>query len=175
MTPPVDIPTLETARLTLRAPAQRDHDALAAFFASDATQYVGGKKTESQSWRYLCEIIGHWSMRGFGRWMVTQKGDDTAIGLVGLHYPHGWPDQEVGWYIWSGNGKGYASEAGRAARRYAYDTLGWTTAISMIDMGNDASVRVAEAMGATRATDFDYPGHGPVMIYRHPGPAEATA
>ena len=168
------IPTLETDRLTLRAPGPQDHDVFAAFLGSDATQYIGGKRTEAQSWRYLCEVIGHWTMRGFGRWMVTRKGDDTAIGLVGLHEPQGWPDREVGWYIWSGKGQGYASEAGRAARRYAYQTLGWSTAISMIDMGNEASVRVALAMGAVREPDYDHPGHGPVMIYRHPD-AESVA
>ena len=175
MTPLTTIPTIETERLILRAPAPKDHPVFAEFFASDATQYIGGTRTSEQTWRYLCEVIGHWTMRGFGRWMVTPKDDDTAIGLVGLHEPLGWPGQEIGWYIWSGKGKGYASEAGRAARTYAYDTLGWTTAISMIDMGNDASVRVAEAMGATREPDYDYPGHGPVMIYRHPGPTGGTS
>jgi RimJ/RimL family protein N-acetyltransferase len=168
---------LETDRLILRAPGPQDHEVFAAFLGSDATQYIGGKRTEEQSWRYLCEVIGHWTMRGFGRWMVTLKDDDTAIGLVGLHEPQGWPGQEVGWYIWSGTGKGkgYAREAGRAALDYAYDTLGWPTAISMIDMGNDASVRVAEAMGAVREADYDFPGHGPVMVYRHAAPEERNA
>ncbi|MEM7520361.1 MAG: GNAT family N-acetyltransferase [Pseudomonadota bacterium] len=175
MTPLDFIPTLETERLILRAPAARDHGVLAEFFASDATRYVGSARTSEQTWRYLCEVIGHWHVRGFGRWMVTLRGDDTAIGLVGLHYPMGWPDREIGWYIWNGNGQGYAREAGRAARVHAYETLGWDTAISMIDMGNDASVRVAEALGATRQPDFDYPGHGPVMIYRHPAAQKRVA
>ena len=174
MTALTAIPTLETERLTLRAPAPQDHAAFAAFFASDATKHIGGKRTEAQTWRYLCEVIGHWQMRGFGRWMVTEKGSDEAIGLVGLHQPLDWPEAEVGWYIWSGTGKGYAREAGRAALRYAYDTLGWPTAVSIIDPGNDASVRVAEAMGAVREADHEHEGYGTVMMYRHPGP-EARA
>ena len=102
--------------------------------------------------------------------MVTLKGSDEAIGLVGLHQPLDWPDREVGWYIWSGTGKGYAREAGRAALDYAYETLAWPTAISMIEPGNEASARGALAMGATREDDYDFPGHGPVWVYRHPRP-----
>ncbi len=170
-----NIPTLETKRLILRAPGPQDHEVFAAFLASDATAHIGGKRDEPESWRYLCQVIGHWQMRGCGRWMVTLKGSDTAIGLVGLHQPLDWPEREVGWYVWSGTGKGYAREAGRAALHYAYDTLGWPTAVSMIDPGNDASVRVAEAMGAVREPDYEMPRHGPVMVYRHPAPEVRTA
>ena len=162
-------PTLETERLILRAPAPQDLPAFAGFFATGPTQYVGGARTKAETWRYLCEVIGHWAMRGYGRWAVTTKDDDTAVGLVGLHNPLDWPEPEVGWYIWSGNGKGYASEAGRAARAYAYNTLGWRTIISIIAPGNDASVRVAERMGAQRDDDLDHPRFGPLMVYRHPG------
>ncbi|WP_299612985.1 GNAT family N-acetyltransferase [uncultured Tateyamaria sp.] len=168
------IPTLTTERLILRAPGPQDIDPFAAFYATDASKHVGGPLNEAETWRYLCQVIGHWSLRGYGRWMVTRKDDDAAIGLVGLHNPYDWPEPEVGWYIWSGLGQGFASEAGRAARDYAYGTLGWTTVMSMIAPGNDASVRVAEAMGAVREQDHDHPRHGRLMIYRHPGPEAAA-
>ncbi len=164
------IPTLETERLILRAPGPQDIGPFADFYATEESAFVGGPMGKPEAWRYLCQVIGHWTMRGYGRWMVTRKGDDTAIGCVGLHNPLNWPEPEVGWYVWSGNGQGYASEAGRAARDYAYKTLGWTTLMSMIVPGNDASVRVATAMGAVRDPDWDHPDHGPLMIYRHPGP-----
>ncbi|QBF29936.1 GNAT family N-acetyltransferase [Thalassococcus sp. S3] len=164
------IPTLETERLILRPPSARDLPPFAAFYASDAAEHVGGPRSEAETWRYLCEVIGHWTMRGFGRWMVTLKDNDTAIGLVGLHFPLNWPEPEIGWAIWSGTGRGYATEAAQAARRYGYDTLGWSTAMSMIAPGNEASVRVALRLGATRDEDHDHPDHGPLMIYRHPGP-----
>lgn len=166
MTPP----TLTTDRLILRAPGPQDIGPFAAFYASEASHFVGGPLSEAEAWRSLCGVIGHWTMRGFGRWMVTRKGEDNAIGLVGLHYPWDWPEREIGWYIWDGNGQGYATEAGRAARDYAYGTLCWDTVMSMIAPGNDASVRVAQALGATRAPDYVHPRHGTLMIYRHPGP-----
>lgn len=168
------IPTLTTDRLILRAPTAQDVPGFAAFYASDAASHVGGPMTEAETWRYLCQVIGHWALRGYGRWIVTLRDDDAPIGLVGLHNPLDWPEAEVGWYVWSGNGKGYASEAGRAARAHAYDTLGWRTVVSMIAHGNDASVRVARAMGATREDDYQHPKYGAMSVYRHPTP-EALA
>jgi len=168
------IPTLTTDRLILRAPGPQDVPAFAAFYASDAARHVGGPMSTSDTWRYLCQVLGHWAMRGYGRWIVTTRDDDTAIGLVGLHNPLDWPEAEVGWYIWSGNGKGYASEAGRAARNHAYATLGWSTAVSMIAHGNDASVRVATALGAALERDFEHPQYGTMAVYRHPAPKALT-
>ncbi len=171
MTGHIDIPTLETERLKLRAPSPQDLPAFAAFYASDAAQFVGGPQTEAQTWRYLCQVIGHWTMRGFGRWMVTTQDDDTAIGLVGLHNPLDWPEPEVGWYLWTSNGNGYATEASIAAREYAYNTLGWNTVISMIAEGNEASVKVAERMGAIREADHQFADGSPAMVFRHPRPS----
>ena len=164
------IPTLTTERLVLRAPRPEDVAPFARFYASDAARFVGGPKDEAMTWRYLAEVIGHWALRGFGRWSVERKDRPGAIGLVGLHEPLDWPEMEVGWYVWDGVGQGYASEAGRAARGHAYGKLGRTTLVSMIAPGNDASVRVAEAMGAQRGEDYRHPRFGTLMLYRHPGP-----
>ncbi len=169
------IPTLRTERLVLRAPTAADHPALAAFYETPASRFVGGPLAPPLSWRYLAEVIGHWHLRGFGRWIVERTdAPGRPVGLVGLHFPLDWPEPEVGWYVWDGTGRGYASEAGRAARAHAYGALGWSTLISMISPGNDASIRVAEAMGAAREDDFEHPRFGPLLVWRHPGP-EALA
>lgn len=166
------IPTLTTERLILRAPRPEDHAPFAAFYGSDHARFVGGPMEPWQSWRYLCEVVGHWHMRGFGRWIVERRGAPGAVGLVGLHHPLDWPEREVGWYVWDGLRQGVAAEAGRAAREYAYGTLGWDTVVSMIAPGNDASVGVAEALGAVREDDYAHPRHGPLVVYRHPSPAD---
>ncbi|MFK7744403.1 MAG: GNAT family N-acetyltransferase [Roseobacter sp.] len=167
----ITIPTITTDRLVLRAPCEADVEPFAAFYASDAARFVGGPQRDFEVWRYVAEVIGHWSLRGFGRWMVERKETPGAIGLVGLHAPLDWPEPEVGWMLWGGNGKGYASEAGRAARDYGYQTLGMTTLISQISPGNDDSVRVAESMGAVReAADNEHPVYGTLQVYRHPAP-----
>lgn len=169
----VSIPTLETDRLILRAPGEADVAPFAAFYASEAAVHVGGPLDAWEVWRYLAQVIGHWQFKGFGRWIVEDKAAPGAIGLVGLHHPPDWPEPEVGWMLWGGNGKGLATEAGRAARRHAYDALGMTTLISSIAPQNTASIRVAERMGAARQRpDFTHPKFGAMGLWRHPSPAE---
>lgn len=170
-----DIPTISTDRLVLRAPHVDDVPAFAAFYASDAARHVGGPLPDFEVWRYVAQVIGHWSLRGFGRWMVELKDRPGAIGLVGLHDPLDWPEPEVGWMLWGGNGNGFATEAALAARKYAYYTVGLTTLISSIAPDNTSSVKVAERMGAVREpNDFQHPTFGPMAIYRHPGPEVAA-
>ncbi|WP_299968066.1 GNAT family N-acetyltransferase [uncultured Roseobacter sp.] len=168
----VTIPILETGRLILRAPCADDLPGFTAFYASDAARHVGGPQKDYEVWRYLAQVIGHWQLRGFGRWMIERKDTPGAIGLVGLHAPLDWPEPEVGWMVWDALGQGYATEAGRAARQHAYGTLGWTTVVSMIAPDNAASRRVAEHLGATRTTDFTHPKYGVMQVWRHPGPEQ---
>ena len=162
-------PTLTTDRLTLRALAPQDAEAFAAFYADDRSSFVGGPMNAEQSWRTLAGEIGHWTLNGFGRWAVTETGSDTCIGCVGLWAPLGWPEPEIGWDLFEGaTGKGYATEAAEAARSYAYDTLGWDTAISLVAIGNDASARVATRLGCTPEGTFTHARLGTLTIYRHP-------
>ena len=175
MTYTLTIPQLETKRLILRAPGPQDFGPFAEFYASPRANFVGGPLTAEAAWRMLAMEIGHWTLKGFGRWTVTLKGDeeDTAIGMVGLFEPEGWPEPEIGWDLFKGQeGKGYATEAGRAARSYAYDVLGWETAISLVKPTNTASARVAKRLGARMNGAFTHERHGTMQIWRHPGPEE---
>ncbi|MHA6263124.1 GNAT family N-acetyltransferase [Arenibacterium sp. CAU 1754] len=169
----MQIPTLHTARLTLRAPGTEDFETFAAFYASDRSKFVGGPLTKEGSWRMLAMEIGHWTLAGFGRWIVDVTDGPSCVGLVGLFAPHGWPEPEIGWDLFDGyEGKGYATEAALAARTYAYDVLGWNTAISLVKPANTASAAVAERMGACRDGMFDHERHGALIVYRHPAPAD---
>ena len=147
MTMTLDIPVLTTERLTLRAQREEDFAAEAAFYQSDASKFVGGPMPAHSAWRYLAMMMGHWVMRGYGFWAVEDKATGTYQGRVGLWFPHGWFEREIGWTLMpSATGKGYATEAALAARRYAYDTLGWDTVISQIDPKNEGSKAVARRL-----------------------------
>ena len=171
MTLTLSIPTLETERLILRAPQESDFAAENAFFETDASRFVGGPKKPHQTWRYMAMMIGHWALRGYGFWALEDKATGAYLGRVGLWFPHGWLESEVGWTLMpTATGHGYATEAALAARAHAYDILGWDTAISQINPDNMASKAVAQRLGATFEKTYDDPEYGPIEVWRHPAP-----
>ena len=176
MTTTLTIPTLETDRLTLRAPKLSDHKAYADFRGdAERTKYLGGPYSSVQAFDQLGEIIGHWHLRGYGRFMVADKATDAPLGVIGPFFPPDWPEPEIAWSVFAAaEGRGIALEAARAARAFAYDTLGWTTAISMITDGNDRSSKLADRMGCLREADYAHPQIGAMQVWRHPSPEALT-
>lgn len=166
-----NIPVLETDRLILRAPREADFQAECDFYASDRCAHVGGKMDPEQVWRMLACFVGHWAFRGYGFWGVEEKATGTYCGRVGLWKPEGWPEPEVGWTLMqAAEGRGIAHEAAIAARTYAYGTLGWDTAISLIAPENARSIALAERLGATLDYEWDHARFGRTLVYRHPAP-----
>lgn len=167
------IPTIETERLTLRSPRWSDFDAYADFRGSERAVFLGGPFTRAQAFEQLAEIIGHWTLRGYGRWMVADRETDQPLGIVGLYYPEDWPEPEIAWSVFeAGEGRGIAYEAAQVARDYAYTTMGWTTAISLIDPDNVRSVALGRRMGCVPDGTYDHPTHGVMHVWRHPRPEE---
>ncbi len=178
MTPRLaDTPVLETERLTLRAPRMSDYPAFEAFLADGRAKFVGGPMGRHEAWRAFGHLAGMWALKGCGSFVFTRKGEDAVVGSTGPWVPEDWPEGELGWTIWDeeAEGKGFAYEAAIAARAYAYDTLGWMTAVSYIDVGNDRSEALAQRLGAVLDPDAPRPDKNPdLLVYRHPAP-EALA
>ncbi|MES1239233.1 MAG: GNAT family N-acetyltransferase, partial [Chloroflexota bacterium] len=101
---------------------------------------------------------------GFGLWVVEAAGDGTFLGFTGLTRPRFdapfMPAVEVGWrfarHTW---GKGYATEAARAALGFGFEVLGLEEIVSFTSPANERSWRVMERLGMTHdpADDFDHP------------------
>lgn len=171
----VNIPVIETDRLALRAPAMSDLDPMVAFMTSERSRYVRPKDVQMDRnlvWRALAHVAGQWMLRGYGSFIITEKGDDTAIGMTGPWHPATSPERELGWAIWATGleGKGYAFEAASAARDFAFHTLGWDTAVSYIDPANARSIALAERLGCTPDENAKTPEGDPCLVYRHPTP-----
>ncbi len=146
-------PELNTARLLLRGFQDTDFEAVAAMYAEpDFAQFItfnGQPYGIDMAWRTICTMAGHWVLRGYGFWAVEEKSSGALVGFVGPHYPADWPGQEVGWAIAKPHwGKGYATEAARAAIDYAARVLGWRHVIHVIHPDNVRSAAVALKLGS---------------------------
>ncbi len=170
------IPVLETERLLLREGRESDFEPLVAFYADEqASKSVGGPLTRAETWGRVAFNRGHWALRGFGNWALEEKSTGDYAGWCGLWFPEGFPEREVGWGLMPAKrGRGYATEAARRARSYAYETLAWETAISLIAQNNVSSIRVAERLGATFERTTQHEGHD-FAVYRHPSPRSLAA
>ena len=158
----MDIPVLETERLRLREILAEDLDDFSEMNSDpDFTKFFGTGKplTRWESWNVMAMLAGHWVIRGFGFWIVEEKDSNAFVGRVGIWHPDGWPGTEIGWGIspkfW---GKGYATEAAEAAKKWAFDNLDVTQLISVIHPDNEASKRVAIRIGETYQETMDVNG-----------------
>jgi RimJ/RimL family protein N-acetyltransferase/CheY-like chemotaxis protein len=131
--------TIDTERLHLRPFRDEDLDAYAEMCAdAEVMRYVRGTPLDrADAWREMAMFVGHWQLRGFGIWAVEERATGALVGRIGLYYPEGWPDRELGWALlkryW---GRGYATEGCRAALDHAFDVLGWPRVISLIHPDN---------------------------------------
>ena len=171
----VEVPSIETERLCLRAFEQRDHPALAAFMASEGSRWIGGPSDEHATWRMMATMLGHWDLRGHGAWAIAGRESGELLGFALAWSPPPWPEREIGWTLLpEARAQGYATEAGRAARAFAYGADGWDTAVSYIHPDNDASKRVAKRLGAAREAVIELKG-SPAEVWRHPDPSSVSA
>jgi RimJ/RimL family protein N-acetyltransferase len=163
---------LETPRLLLRQWREADFEAFAAYYADpELAKYIGGQAPREGAWRKMASLIGHWALRGYGYWAVEEKETGIFAGCVGLWFSDGWPELELGYWLVPGvHGRGYATEAGQAARDYAWATVGTESLVSYIDPDNEASKRVAERLGASFESVVELLTYGPHCVYRYPRP-----
>lgn len=147
-----DIPQLTTDRLVLRGTILADFASYAAFYASDATEFISGPLTEGEAWQMFASDAGHWALKSFGWWTITENG--TPVGAAGLHHPVNQDDVEIGWNVYAGvRGRGIGREAAEAALDWAANALRPARLVSYISDGNAASIALAERLGATRLPD----------------------
>lgn len=162
-------PNLETDRLTLRGPLHGDLPEYTKFMTrSPRLQAMGETLTKEEAWFAFLTGIGHWHWHGFGFFTLSLRGQSHPIGRVGLLKHADWPNVELAWHLFEGaEGQGYATEAGLAVRRWAWQAHGFDQLHSYIDVENDRSQAVAKRLGAqtdgARAAHDDH-----AEIWTHP-------
>jgi RimJ/RimL family protein N-acetyltransferase len=171
---------LETERLVLRKPQLEDVDDMVELVADDEVMRwiggeAGGREAAIES---VKRWIARWEESGVGQFAVVFGG--RVIGRVGLpvwdgrtwetsSYDKAGPHAvtELGWALvrrqW---GHGYAPEAARALRPWAYER-GVESLISLINPANVRSIRVAEKLDAVPTDTVEVAG-SPAVIWQHP-------
>lgn len=134
-----------------------DYPAFQAFCA-DASRRggVGGALPSYQAFERFSAMIGHWTMRGFGRYAITREG--RAIGHVGPSHVTEEAAPEITWSLWDAadTGKGYATEAARGVLAHLFDT-GWPSIIALVHEENAASIAVARRLGGVEDPSIPLP------------------
>ncbi|MFD7990480.1 GNAT family N-acetyltransferase [Streptomyces mexicanus] len=146
--------TLTTDRLVLRTVGPRDTDAV----------YAAAQDPDIQRWttlpspylhehaRVFCEqtVPYGWaddSMYAFGLFLGAPDGD--LVGMLGLH-TRSTGTAEIGyWCAKEHRGRGYITEAARAAARWSFTRLAVDRLEWRAEVGNTASRAVAERVGFT--------------------------
>lgn len=144
---------LETQRLYLRKMEQSDFDSLCRILQDEETMYAyegAFSDTEVQDW--LDRQINRYEKWNFGLWAVILKETDEMIGQCGLTMQP-WKDREVleiGYLFESAYWhNGYAIEAAKACKEYAFEILKADEVCSIIRDTNIASQKVAIRNGMT--------------------------
>jgi RimJ/RimL family protein N-acetyltransferase len=173
--PAVEVPVLETERLRLRGHRVEDFVHCAAMWADPVVvrHTVGKPLTEEESWRRLLGYAGHWALMGFGYWVAEEKATGKFVGEIGFaDYKRdiepslkGVP--EIGWVLASGaHGKGYATEAVRAAVAWGDEHFASPRTACIIAPENAASIRVAVKCGYREFARTTYKGKPTAMYVR---------
>lgn len=170
------VPIIETERLVLRPYRRDDFSAYAALFAdSEVTRFVGGiPYTREQSWTRFLRQVGMWHYFGFGFFAIQDRATGTFLGEAGFHDVHRLitpsleGTMETGWALSpKAHGRGLATEAVSAALEWADRQFPKLRKTCIIDVGNRASVRVAEKQGFKEFWRTTYHSTHVIMFERH--------
>lgn len=141
----------ETERLYLRELNENDFNSLSEILQDDETMFAyEGAFSDSEVREWLDRQITRYRKWGYGLWAVILKENNKLIGQCGLTIQQ-WKETEVleiGYLFnktyWH---NGYAIEAAKACKNYAFEVLKAKEVCSIIRDTNIASQKVATNNG----------------------------
>ncbi|WP_420381227.1 GNAT family N-acetyltransferase [Novosphingobium sp.] len=166
---------LTTARLELSQPVAADLAGVAAMVAPETVRRFLGNRPVDMAAEYarFARNAGSWALYGYGSFMVRERGSAPIIGICGVFhswrgFDQGFDDTpEIGWIIgdtaW---GRGYATEAARAALAWFDHMQGPRRIACMIEQDNTPSFAIAARLGFVAYAQQDYGGRMLSLLQR---------
>jgi RimJ/RimL family protein N-acetyltransferase len=162
---------IETPRLQLRRYAEGDEALIYRLMSDPQVMRFYPELYDMERTRRLLDwVLEGYATHGYSFLAVERKSDGCYLGHVGLLH---WDDidsredVEVAYLLlpeyW---GSGYATEAARACRDWAFANLRPDRVVSFIDVRNLPSIGVAERNGMTRLKRLEQNRLGrPIYVY----------
>lgn len=149
---------LETERLYLRELTQADFSDLAEILQDPEVMYAYEHDfTDQDVQAWLDRQLARYQKYGFGLWAVILKDTGEMVGQAGLTMQPCENQEvlEVGYLLkkrfWH---QGYAREAAKACKEYAFQTLEAEKVHAIVKISNAASIQVAESIGMEVEKEF---------------------
>jgi ribosomal-protein-alanine N-acetyltransferase len=153
---------LETERLLLRPQTLDDLDAMLAVLGDPrvAEWLSGAPLTRAEVRARIDEKMEIHQSHGYSMWAVIERGTGTVIGDTGLQPLDGGSEIEIGWRFRADRwGRGYATEAARAALAFGFEEAGLDEIAAVTLPENLRSRRVMEQIGMEYDGSAWYYGH----------------
>lgn len=173
-------PLVETERLRLRGHRIDDFERSCALTSDPvAVHFIFQKPlTREEVWGRLHRLVGHWTLLDYGLFVVEERATGRMIGEVGLaDFRRGLGSDfdgcpEFAWMLASdAHGKGYATEAARAALAWMEGRFAPPRTVCIIDSANVASLRVASKLGFKAYGEAEYKDKTVLKLERLGAPA----
>ena len=160
---------LETERLILRRYTPADFAGLYEILSDPETMAHYPKPyDEARVWRWINWSLDNYEKYGFGLWAMELKATGEFIGDCGLTMQNidGEVLPEIGYHIHKNHWRrGYASEAARAVRDWAFTNRDFDRLYSYMTEGNIASWSTAAAAGLKWVKSYHDPVDGTLLVY----------
>jgi ribosomal-protein-alanine N-acetyltransferase len=164
----MNIPTIKTANLNLRAFSEKDIDDMHhILMGENVLQYFPNSSSPSreQVGKMIRNLLKHWDEHEYGLWAIESRPEGKLMGRCGLQYLPATNEVEVdfilGTQFW---GQGYATQAGKASLKYGFENLGLNIIVGIVHTDNFVSQRVLEKIGMRFTEAKEYFG---MACYRY--------
>lgn len=159
---------IETGRLILRRLDEADADGLVELFNDgEVRRFIDVKDgyDRADALERIRDDAREWDELGHRVLAIEERDSARFAGRVLLYDWPQWGETEIGWTLVPGaRGKGYATEAARAYVEWGFEQLGAPYFISLINVDNGPSRRVAERLGMSVLREEQFEGE-PHLVY----------